>query len=402
MVAETEFYDILGVSPNASKADIRKAYRKLAVKYHPDKNKAEDATDKFAAINAAYEVLKDDEKRELYDKYGEEGLNGGPGGFGQGMSIFDLFNPGRSQQRQKGRQKAPPLKKPLKCTLEQFYNGCTRKFKLSRNVKCESCNGIGATDPSAVQTCPICHGRGMEVVTQQSGMMIQQFTKPCTKCHQTGQIIKDGAKCPKCMGEKFERVSKVNEVHVVPGMKDGETIVFHGDGNWQPDTVAGDLVIILTEEPHPLFTREGVNLMMKKTIKVVDAMLGCEFVVPHLNGNNVIVQVPGGVQPGTVMCVKNLGMPFQHDAFSKGNLYIEFTVDFEVPSLSENQKKQLQKILGNRQVVTEEEESKLENAHRFDCEAFNRRDIPKEEERQREAYDAYDDEGPTGTTCQAQ
>lgn len=223
MVKETKLYDVLGVTPESTPAEIKKAYRKLALKYHPDKNP--DEPEKFKEISAAFEVLSDEKKKSIYDKYGEQGLREGSGGeFHSPFDIFDMFFGGGGGRRRGPGEKArgKDTVHQLKVSLEELYNGAVRQLAVQKNVICDGCNGIGGKEGS-VQKCDNCNGTGVDVKLRQIGPgMVQQIQQPCSECNRTGEKIKEKDKCKKCNGKKVIRERKVLECNIYPGMKDGQ------------------------------------------------------------------------------------------------------------------------------------------------------------------------------------
>jgi len=272
MVKETKLYDILGVSPEASENDLKKAYRKLALQYHPDKNP--DAGDKFKEITAAYEVLNDPKKREAYDQYGEKGLteNGGFAGaedlfsalFGGGGGFFGGGGGGRGRERERRGKDVPHQ---LKVSLEDLYRGKTSKLALQKTVICAECDGVGGKKGS-VKTCDPCNGKGVTIRLRQLGPgMVQQVQQVCSECGGEGETIKEKDRCKNCKGKKVEAQRKVLEVHVDKGMKDGQKITFSGEGDQTPGVIPGDVIIILEEKSHPIFKRKNQDLIMEQKNK---------------------------------------------------------------------------------------------------------------------------------------
>lgn len=332
-------------------------YHKLAKEFHPDKNPA--AGDKFKEISYAYEVLSDVKKRQIYDKYGLKGLQ--EGGQGGGFSapddflghifgdFFGMGGPGGGRVR--GPTRGEDTIHPLKVSLDDMYMGKTTKLQLSKNVICGSCKGIGGK-PGAVVTCKDCHGQGIKVSYQQiAPHMTRQLQSRCPTCQGQGETINDKDKCSKCKGKKVLNETKILEVHVEKGMRDNQKITFRGEGDQQPDTQPGDVVIVLQEKRHEIFQRNVDDLYMKHEITLTEALCGFEFVVNHLDGRDLLVrQCPGEViKPKEMKGIQGEGMPQYKNPFEKGNLYIKFDVVFPEDNFaSEEQMKQIEAILPPR------------------------------------------------------
>ncbi|GJJ72789.1 hypothetical protein EMPS_05147 [Entomortierella parvispora] len=336
MVKETKLYEALGVDPACSDNDLKKAYRKLALKYHPDKTGGQ-TSEKFQEISHAYDVLSDSQKRHVYDQYGEAGLSGegGPGGMG-GLSPEDLFSHffggGMGGSGRGGRSSGPRRGKDvahgLKVSLEDLYKGKTSKLALQKNEICDKCEGRGGKE-GAVKTCTTCNGQGYRVMLRQMGPMMQQIQQPCADCRGEGEIINQKDKCKHCNGKKVTSVRKVLEVHIDRGMKDGRKIVFSGEGDQAPGTVPGDVIIILEQKEHERFRRSGDDLFFNAKIDLVTALAGGKILIPHLDDRVLVVDIlPGEViKPGELKAVMGQGMPTErHHDF--GNLYVQFEIDF--------------------------------------------------------------------------
>ncbi|KAI8904314.1 hypothetical protein EDD86DRAFT_213114 [Gorgonomyces haynaldii] len=355
MVKSTKYYDVLGVSPSASDSEIKKAYYKLAKTYHPDKNP--EAGDKFKEISHAYEVLSDGEKRQVYDRYGEEGLTGAGEG-GMGMSPEDLFSQffgggfgGRS--RPSGPQRGKDMQHALKVSLEDLYKGKTSKLALQKQVLCAACNGKGGKE-GAVQTCRGCSGRGVKIQMRQMGPMIQQFQTTCNECSGTGESIDPKHMCQTCHGRKVGTERKILEVHVDKGMRHGQTINFQGEGDQAPNIIPGDIVIVIEEKPHARFERKGKDLYYHAKIDLLTALAGGKFVITHLDNRNLVVNIIPGetITPGQTKVIQGEGMPEYKRPFDKGDLYVTFELLFPPPHSIDQQKlKQLESIF-SRPAVT--------------------------------------------------
>jgi|EP00979_Chaetoceros_neogracilis_P004098 DnaJ family protein A protein 2 len=336
------------IEKSADAKEIKKAYRKLAVKHHPDKGGDEQ---KFKEISAAYEVLSDEEVRAKYDKYGLEGLEseGGPGGGGGHDDIFNMFFGGGGRSRRSGPRKGESVNHPIKVSLEDLYNSKTVKLAINRQVivgeatMCDSCDGQGAV---------------MELRQIALGM-VQQVQRKCPNCT-------DGYRC------KTKKERKVLEVHVEKGMKNGEKITFRGMADEKPNVEAGDINFVVQEKEHELFKRKGADLLITKTLSLNEALCGFEWSVKHLDEREIVIKSrPGeiikpesvGGQP-FVKIVSNEGMPSKGNPFVKGNLYVLFRVDFPSDGdLNENTISILKKTMPNPSMDLDYDEEVVEICH---------------------------------------
>ncbi|XP_046900447.1 dnaJ homolog subfamily A member 1 isoform X1 [Hypomesus transpacificus] len=350
MVKETGFYDMLGVKPNATPDELKKAYRKLALKYHPDKNPTEG--EKFKQISQAYEVLSDSQKREVYDRGGEKAIKeggsggGGGGGFGSPMDIFDMFFGGGGRMHRERRGKN--VVHQLTVSLEDLYNGATRKLAVQKNTICERCEGRGGRK-GAMEICMSCRGSGVQVSLHKLGPgMVQQVRTVCQGCQGQGQRISHKDRCKACSGRKILRQKKILEVHIDKGMKDGQKVVFHGEGDQEPGLEPGDIIIVLDQRVHPVFTRQGEDLIMTMDLQLVEALCGFQKPVQTMDNRTLLITSHPGelIKPGQKKSVLSEGMPLHRRPYEKGRLIIQFTVAFpEANFLPQQKLKELERYL---------------------------------------------------------
>jgi len=347
------------VSPQPQKQNaptlIKKSYLKLAKQYHPDKNPDGRFADKFKEISAAYEILGDQEKRKLYDQYGEEGVAaggppGGPGGADLFGNIFDVFNGGGGGRR--GPRRGEDMVYKLGITLKEFYNGKTTELSATRNILCPRCEGTGARRAGMEVTCRTCNGRGVRVILRSLGPgMMQRMEVQCNECGGRGEIISEKDKCPKCKGKKVISDVLKLECHIDKGMRAGQKITFPGKANQEPGIKPGDIVIVLQEKPDPSckFMRKGDDLIYQKDLTLSEALTGYRFEITQLDGRSLIVESEPGdiVKPGDIRVIEGEGFPKHKNPYLKGNLYIKFKLVFpESEDLQdEDVKKQLIDLL---------------------------------------------------------
>jgi DnaJ family protein A protein 2 len=339
MVKETHLYEILGVSPTASESELKSAYRKLALKYHPDKNP--NAGDKFKEISHAYEVLSDANKREIYDRHGEAGLQGDGAG-GAGMSAEDLFAQffgggffggagGHGGRRQPKR--CEDMQFALNVSLEDLFKGKTTKLQVTRNVLCDKCEGKGGKD-GAVRQCPGCEGRGIKLTIRQLGPMIQQVQQVCNECGGEGEVIREKDRCKQCVGNKTVKDKTTLEVFIERGVQNGHKIKFAGEADQAPNMQPGDVIITITEKEHPVFKRQGLDLFCTVKIELITALAGGSFTIPHLDGRQLVCQIEAGevIKPGDTRVVPGEGFPEHKRLHNRGDIFVQFEVEFPAPN----------------------------------------------------------------------
>uniref|UniRef100_H0XJH1 DnaJ heat shock protein family (Hsp40) member A1 n=1 Tax=Otolemur garnettii TaxID=30611 RepID=H0XJH1_OTOGA len=349
MVKETTYYDVLEVKPNATHKELKKAYRKLALKYHPDKDPNEG--EKFKQISQAYEVLSDAKKTELYDKGGEQAIRegGAGGGFASPMNIFDMFfggGGGRMQRKRRGKN----VIHQLSVTLEDLCNGATRKLALQKNVICNKCEGQGGK--GAIECCANCRGTGMQIrIHQIAPGMVQQIQSVCMG---HGERISPKDRCKSCNGKK-----KILEVHINKGMKDGQKITFHGEGDQEPGLEPGHIIIVLDQKDHAVFTPREEDLCMCMDIQLVETLCGFQKPIATLDNRTIVITSHPGqiVKHGDIKRVPNEGMPIYHRPYEKGHLIIEVKVNFpENGFLSPDKLSLPEKLLPERKEAEETDE----------------------------------------------
>lgn len=357
MAEKRDYYEVLGVDKNASDADIKKAFRKLARKYHPDVNPGDkDAEAKFKEINEAYDVLSNAEKRQQYDQFGHDAPNFGAGGFGGfggggfgGSADFgdlgDIFNMffggggGAGAQANSPRQGAD-LRYDLTLSFEDAVFGCKKTITVDRWVTCSTCGGSGAKPGTSAETCSRCHGTGRVTSMQQTPFGRMQTQTTCPECGGRGKVIKE--KCPDCGGTGRKRESKTLEVNVPAGVDNGTRLRMAGEGEaGENGGPSGDLYIYIRVRPHEIFTRDDTDIYMEQKINVAQAALGDEIEVPTLEGR-IKFTIPAGVQSGARFRLKGKGVKGMR-SYGKGDQYV--TVIVETPkNLTDEQRQLFEKL----------------------------------------------------------
>ena len=352
MADKRDYYEVLGLQKGASDSDIKKAFRKMAMKYHPDKNPGDkEAEEKFKEINEAYAVLSDPEKKEKYDRFGHAGVDpnagfgggGGFGGFGGFEDIFDMFGGafggfgggGSGRSRRNGPRKGSDLQKAVTIDFKEAAFGTKKQIKINKFVKCKTCDGTGAAPGTSKKTCPKCGGTGEIRTAQRTPLGTFQSVSPCPDCNGTGEI--NETPCRDCGGSCRVKDNVTISINIPAGVDNDSVIPIKGQGepgiNGGPD---GDLYIVINVKPHKLFERRGQDLWLEIPITFDQAALGDDIVVPTLE-EKVSYKVPAGTQPGTVFRLKGKGIKSVRSS-RKGDLYVKVTL--EVPTkLNSKQKK---------------------------------------------------------------
>lgn len=353
-MAKRDYYEVLGVARSASAEEIKKAYRKLAIQYHPDKNPGNsEAEEKFKEAAAAYEVLSNAEKRQNYDRFGHSGPQMGGGGFGGGMDMNDIFEQfgdifggafGSSSSRggQRGGQRGTNIRIKLKLSLEEISDGVTKKLKVNKYSGCSTCHGSGAKAGTQPRTCSTCQGSGQ--VTQITNTFLGQMRTAsiCPTCQGQGSIITD--KCTSCRGEGIERGEEVIEVRIPAGVEEDMQLNMRGKGNaGQRNAPPGDLLIVIEEEEHPLFKRDGQHVFYDLYLNLADAALGTNVEIPTLGGK-ARVKIDEGTQSGKTLRLRGKGLPSVNGG-PRGDMFATINV-WTPQNLSQEERKMLEGIRG--------------------------------------------------------
>lgn len=352
MADKRDYYEVLGVAKGASADEIKKAYRSLAKKYHPDMNPGDkEAEAKFKEVNEAYDVLSDDDKRAKYDQFGHaafdpsSGFGGGSGfgGFEGGFDFSDLFSSffggGGSRSTRNMPQDGDDILTRVTVSFEEAAFGCKKEVNFARIESCKSCGGTGAEKGTQAETCSTCRGRGFVTVQQQTILGYTQTQRACNACRGTGKIIK--TPCQNCNGKAYVKVNKRLEVNIPEGIDNMQRIVLRGQGSaGRNGGAAGDLVIEVRVKPHAAFTRDGNNLYVDVPISFTEAALGAEIEIPLLGGKTEKYTIPEGTQSGTSFTLRGKGISDINNPKRKGDLI--FTAVVETPrNLTAEQKKLL-------------------------------------------------------------
>ena len=366
MAGKRDYYEVLGVNKNATDDELKKAYRKLAKKYHPDANpdNKKEAEEKFKEVNEAYETLSDPQKRRMYDQFGADGpqgFGGGQGPFGQGGyysysssgfngfddfgdlgDIFSSFFGGgfggrASSRKQNGPRKGADLNLRMEITFEQAFSGVEKEITVTRNETCDNCHGTGAKPGTSVTKCTMCNGTGQVTQVQNTILGQMQTRRTCTACHGTGEVIKEP--CDICHGRGTVRKQPRIKVKIPAGIDDNQTVVLRGEGEpGEKGGPKGDLYITVRIKKHSIFTRSGNNVMCEVPITITQATLGADLEIPMVDGTKEIYKIPDGTQTGTKFVIKNKGFKSVNSS-SVGDFV--FTVKVQTPKKLTKEQREL-------------------------------------------------------------
>ena len=364
-MAKRDYYEVLGVDKSASPEEIKKAYRKIAIKYHPDRNPDnKEAEEKFKEAAEAYGVLSDEQKRQQYDQFGFDGPAGGFGGFGggAGMDMNDIFSMfgdifgghggfggfsgfdgfGGGGSRGPVHHRGNDLRLKVSLTLEEIATGVTKKFKVRKDIKCSHCNGTGAEKGSGTETCPTCHGTGSVTRTTQSFFGTMQTQTVCPTCGGEGKVIKN--KCHECGGNGVVKGEDVVEVNIPAGVQEGMIVNVPGKGSAGVRNGSnGDIQVLIEEKPHDTYVRDGNDLIYNLLLDFPTAVLGGMVEIPTLGGGAVKINIEPGTQPGKVMRLRGKGLPSVNGYESTGNMIINISV-YVPKTLSKEERKAIESM----------------------------------------------------------
>lgn len=360
-MSKRDFYEILGITKSASEDEIKKAYRKLAIKYHPDKNPDDKvAEEKFKEAAEAYEVLSNTEKRQRYNQFGHAGVGGASGGsggghYGGGMNMDDIFSQfgdifggggfGGGSRGGGGRRvvRGSNLRVKVKLNLQEIAKGVEKKLKVNKFVSCNTCKGSGAKN-GTFDTCKLCNGSGVQVRTQQTFLGAMQTQTTCSGCNGEGKTVKD--KCNTCHGDGIVRAEEVISINIPAGVAEGMQLSVGGKGNAAPrGGINGDLLVLIEEEEHPELKRDGSNLFYDSYVNFADAALGTSIEIPTVDAK-VKIKIEPGTQSGKVLRLKGKGLP-DVNSYGTGDLLVNINV-WTPQSLSPEEKKALETLRSSK------------------------------------------------------
>lgn len=362
-MAKRDYYEVLGVGRDASADELKKAYRKMALKYHPDRNPGDkEAEEKFKEAAEAYDVLSNPDKKAKYDQFGHAAFEGGAGGYGGGMDMNDIFSHfgdifgdifggggfggfggfgggSASGRRARTASRGSNLRIKVKMTLEEIDSGCEKKIKVAKYVACKDCGGSGARNNS-FETCSHCGGSGVVTEIRRTILGQMQTQSVCPHCGGQGQIIKD--KCRSCNGEGIVRAEEIININIPAGVANGMQLSMSGKGNAAPHGgVPGDLIVLIEEQPHELFERQDTNLYYKAFITYGQAAMGASIEIPTLSGKGK-VKIESGTPSGKVLRLKGKGLP-EVNGYGRGDLLVSLNV-WVPKSLTREEKELLTKL----------------------------------------------------------
>jgi len=355
-MAKRDYYEVLGVDKNATDEEIKQAYRKIAIKYHPDRNPGnKEAEEKFKEAAEAYDVLHDTQKRRQYDQFGFNSPGDtGFGGFGSagGFSMDDIFSMfgdvfggragfGGFGTSHKQQYRGADLRIKVSLTLQEIATGVTKKFKVKKDIACPECHGNGAEKGSTTDTCPECHGNGVVTRTVRTMLGIMQTQTECPTCHGEGVVIKN--KCHNCGGSGVVKGEEVVEIKIPAGVADGMIVNIPGKGNaGQHNGINGDIQVYITEEPNKTFIRDGNDLIYNLLLDIPTATLGGNVSIPTIDGTNVKIKIEPGTQPGKTLRLRGKGLP-SVQGYGRGTGDIVVNVSVYIPKeLSRNEREAME------------------------------------------------------------
>lgn len=373
-MAKRDYYEVLGISKNATAEEIKKAYRKQALKFHPDKNPGDkEAEEKFKEAAEAYEVLSNEDKRRRYDQFGHAGVGGaaGGGGFGGFSNLDDIFSAfgdifgghfggfggfggsGRSSGRV---SKGSNLRIKVQLTLDEIAKGVEKKIKVKKYVSCKSCKGSGAESGSSYSTCSTCRGSGHVTRVSQTILGQMQTSSVCPSCHGEGKIITN--KCKACYGEGIVKEDDIVQLNIPRGVGEGMQLSVNGKGNAaRRGGVNGDLIVLIEEIPHPKLHRDGNNLIYNLNLSIPDAVIGSTVEIPTID-SIVKVKIDPGTQPGKILRLRNKGLP-DVNGYGTGDLLVNISVF--IPKNIGREERKLMESLRNSESFKPQNSKKEEN-----------------------------------------
>ena len=352
-MSKRDYYEVLEVSKNASTDEIKKAYRKQALKYHPDKNPGnKNAEEKFKEAAEAYEVLSNPEKKSRYDRFGHAGVGSSGGGYGGGMTMDDIFShfgdifadfgfggfgsTRHSRQTNKGAN----LRVKVKLNLEEIAKGVEKKLKVTKYVACKQCKGTGARDNSSYNTCSTCRGTGHVTRITNTFLGQMQSTSVCPNCEGSGKVITQ--RCTICHGEGIVKDEEIINIKIPAGVAEGMQMTVSGKGNAaRRGGINGDLLVLIEEEPHPELIRDGNDLLYNLYVSISQAALGSHVEIPTIDGK-VKIKIESGTQPGKILRLRGKGLP-EVNSYGKGDLLVSINV-WIPKNLSKEESKILEKL----------------------------------------------------------